>query len=160
YVEELARRVEVFVFQPPQAPIPELLRYGVKEGDSNPQTIKDHAIELSNRLEDNTKLSSTERDFNPLFIINRLHEPRQTKVEEIRDTARRQSEKAKEPPIFIGRRFGEGVRDWGEQFLDSAAAVFKDTAGQIKKADKEAWTPFLKKLGARIAKIGRVALET
>jgi hypothetical protein len=159
YSEEIVRLVEVFIFQPLEAQIPELLRYGVKEGDSNPQTIKDHAIELSKRLDDNTNLSSTEWVYRALYKIDRLNDLRKAQCVGIHNAAVEIMQKTGEPLIFRKRRYAEGVRDWGEKFLNSTAEIFKDTDGKSDEKDKAAWEPFLKKLGARIAKVGRDALD-
>src|SRR4029453_17564603 len=125
--EEIVRLVEVFIFQPLEAQIPELLRYGVKEGDSNPQTIKDHAIELSKRLDDNNNLSSTEWVYRALYKIDRLNDLRKAQCVGIHNAAVEIMQKTGEPLIFRKRRYAEGVRDWGEKFLNSTAEIFKDT---------------------------------
>ncbi len=159
YTKELARLVEVFIFQPVEAQVPEMRRFDVKEGDTPAKTIEDHVVELSERLDDNTKLSSSEWVFQALHTINRLNNLRKAKCVEIDNVGAKTAAKTNELNIFRKRRDAEGVRDWGDNFLASTKDVFKEGDLQPEEKDKAAWEPFLKKLGARIAEIGRTALD-
>src|SRR5436190_18085538 len=158
YVQEWLRLIEVFIFKPISDPIPQLLRYGVKEGDKDPQTISDHTKELSDRLDDNTRLSSNEWVYRALFKLNQLDALRHSKCVDIHNAAVTNSSKTNERTIFLKRRFAEGVRDWGDKFLESTTDIFEDSSGGTDTDLKAAWEPFFKKLGARVKKIGTDAL--
>jgi Domain of unknown function (DUF4157) len=159
YVEEWLRLIEVFIFQPINTPVPLLNRYGAKEDDTKPETISDHLRDLVKRLEDNTKLSSSEWVYQALYKIDGLNDVRKKRCVEINNKAISDSNKTNEHAIFLKRRFAEGVRDWGAKFLESTADMFKDSSGSIDTSAKSAWEPFLKKLGARVQKIGASAVE-
>lgn len=159
YVEEFVRLIEVFIFQPLSAPVPKMRRFGVKEGDAAPQTIEDHLIELGKRLEDNTKLSSSEWVYKALYTIDQLNDLRRARCVEIFNTANAEAKKTNELSGVRKRRLAEGIRDWGNDFLASTSKIFANTDRQKGQEEKSSWEPFLKKLGARIAATGQTALD-
>jgi len=159
YIKEFVRLIEVFIFQPVDAPIPEMRSFNAKIGDKNPKTIEDHANEVGNRRDDHSKVSSSEWVYHALKIVNGLNHIRMAKCVEINNHAAKETTKAGDLNILLKRRLAEGVRDWGNHFLASTEQVFDKGNLRSPGQDKTAWQPFLNRLGAQIADVGRAAID-
>jgi uncharacterized protein DUF4157 len=159
YLEEWVRLIGVFILGPVSAPVPKLRRFGLKEGDTSTDTISEHTTELSNNLDENKQLSSSEWVYNGLLKIERLDQLRISKCIDINNEAIKEQNKTNEATVYLKRRFAEGVQKWGSKFVESTADIFKSSSGAIDTDAKAAWEPLLKKLGARIRKIGATAID-
>jgi len=159
YLEEWVRLIGVFILGPVNAPVPTLRRYGLKEEDKSTDTITEHLRELSDNLDENTKVSSSEWVFDALYRIQKLDQLRYKKCVEINDKAVADHKKTNEALIFLKRRYADGVQKWASTFLESTIDIFKGDTGAIDTDAKKAWEPLLKKLGGRVRKIATTVID-
>lgn len=157
YADELTRLVEVFVFQPADAQVPEMRRRSgavTKTAVEGP-TINEQALELQKNLEDATDLSANEWFFYALVVLDRLNTLRSDRCVEIQKAAQTAAGKTKESALARQRRHAEGIVTWGSHLADSPKDIFAD----LPREKTSGWTPYLKRLGASVAAIGTHALE-
>jgi hypothetical protein len=154
YVDGYVRAVETALFQRPDAAIPRLER---RMGKAAPMSIREEAIQLDKDLEDPTVVSSNEWFYSALLVVLALDGVRERKLAEIRNKAVEEANQRGEGALLAERRVAEGVKAWGDAFLQSTKGA-NGVSNDLQRELDPAWERFVRALGGRIRKAGADAL--